>query len=70
MAASARNNGDLVSGAVLAALGIFVVMEARHWDYLAPEGPGPGFFPMWYGIVMLLLSLALVRGMGIHWRRD
>jgi putative tricarboxylic transport membrane protein len=62
MAAPARSNGDLMSGAVLAALGAFVVIEARHWDYLMPEGPGPGFFPMWYGIAMIALALGLVAG--------
>lgn len=57
-----RMNGDLVSGAVLAGLGAYVVLEARHWDYLAPEGPGPGFFPMWYGVALVVLSLLLVAG--------
>jgi len=60
MATPARNSGDLISGAVLAGLGILVVMEARRWDYLAPDGPGPGFFPMWYGIAMIALALGLV----------
>jgi putative tricarboxylic transport membrane protein len=36
------------------------VVEARQWDYLGPEGPGAGFFPLWYGIAMVVLSLALV----------
>ena len=62
MAPPARNNGDLISGGVLAALGVFVVIEARHWDYLSPEGPGPGFFPIWYGIALIALSLALIAG--------
>jgi putative tricarboxylic transport membrane protein len=53
-------NGDVVSGAVLAGLGVFILIEARRWDYLAPEGPGPGFFPMWYGIALIVLSLFLV----------
>lgn len=52
--------GDVVSGAVLAALGAYIVSEAWHWDYSTAEGPGPGFFPMWYGIAMVLLSLLLV----------
>lgn len=52
--------GDLVSGAVLTGLGIYVVLQARGWDYLAPDGPGPGFFPMWYGIALITLSLALM----------
>ncbi len=51
---------DLWSGLVLAALGIFIVMEARQWDFLTSDGPGPGFFPVWYGIAMVVLSVALV----------
>ena len=53
-------NGDIVSGAVLAALGIYVILESRQWEYLGPDGPGPGFFPMWYGIGLVVLSAALI----------
>lgn len=52
--------GDLWSGVVLAALGGFVISEARQWEYMTAEGPGPGFFPLWYGIAMVLLSLVLI----------
>ena len=52
--------GDIVSGAVLAGLGIFIILEARGWDYLGMEGPGPGFFPLWYGMLMVALSLLLI----------
>ena len=52
--------GDFWSGLVLAALGAWIVSEARGWDYMTDEGPGPGFFPMWYGSLMVVLSLALV----------
>jgi len=63
MAVSGRiNDGDVWSGGVLAALGVYVVLEARQWDYLTPEGPGPGFFPMWYGIALVALSLLLIVG--------
>ncbi len=54
--------GDVVSGAVLAALGVFIISEARQWTYSNPDGPGPGFFPLWYGIAMVLLSLMLIAG--------
>ena len=57
-----RTNGDLISGAVLTSLGIYVIVEARRWDYLAPDGPGPGFFPVWYGIALVALSLVLMIG--------
>jgi len=53
-------SGDIVSGAVLAGLGVFIIIEAKGWEYLGPDGPGPGFFPLWYGIAMIALSLLLV----------
>jgi putative tricarboxylic transport membrane protein len=52
--------GDVVSGAVLAALGVYIVSQAWRWEYSTAEGPGPGFFPMWYGAGMVVLSLMLV----------
>lgn len=60
MAQSKWMKGDVVSGAVLAALGAYIVSEAWRWDYSTVEGPGPGFFPLWYGAAMMLLSLVLV----------
>ena len=55
-------NGDFWSGLALAALGTYIVSTARGWAYMAEDGPGPGFFPIWYGGVMVVLSLALVAG--------
>jgi len=55
-----RSTGDLWSGLALAALGTYVIVQALQWDYLTPEGPGAGFFPLWYGMAMLALSAALV----------
>ena len=51
---------DFWSGLALAALGAYIVVEAAQWEYLGPDGPGPGFFPLWYGIAMAALSLGLV----------
>jgi putative tricarboxylic transport membrane protein len=45
---------------VLAGVGIFIIVEARGWEYLGPDGPGPGFFPLWYGVCMVVLALLLV----------
>jgi putative tricarboxylic transport membrane protein len=55
-----KNTGDIVSGAVLAGLGVFIIVEAKGWEYIGPDGPGPGFFPLWYGIAMVALALLLV----------
>jgi len=51
---------DFCSGLALAALGGYIIAEAWQWDYLVPDGPGAGFFPLWYGIAMVALSGALV----------
>ena len=53
-------SGDFWSGLALAALGGYIVYAARGWEYLGQDGPGPGFFPLWYGIAMLALSLLLI----------
>lgn len=70
---------DLWSGLALAGLGVYIVVQAWQWEYLGPDGPGPGFFPLWYGAAMLLASGALVassvlrrdgtRRAAIEWRR-
>ena len=59
---SFARGGDFWSGLALAALGTFIVVQARAWDYRTEEGPGPGFFPVWYGAIMVVLSLLLVAG--------
>lgn len=64
---------------MLAGLGLYIVVEARRWDYLGVDGPGPGFFPWWYGVAMIALGLLLVaskiarrgtpaREHGVEWR--
>ncbi|MCB4771584.1 tripartite tricarboxylate transporter TctB family protein [Ancylobacter sp. Lp-2] len=43
-----------------ALLGLWVMWQARDLVYYTPVGPGPGFFPMWLGGVLGLLSLAIL----------
>ena len=73
-----RKPGDLWSGVALAALGLYIIIQAGQWEYLGPEGPGPGFFPLWYGVAMLALSALLIvshlrrgyaRGNAIDWTK-
>ena len=52
-------NADLWSGLALAALAGYIIVQASGWDYMGPDGPGPGFFPLWYGIAMAALSAGL-----------
>ena len=51
---------DFWSGLVLGGLGAYIVVQGSRWEYLGADGPGPGFFPVWYGIAMAGLSLLLV----------
>lgn len=60
MGEKSRRAADLWSGLALAALGAYIISQAWQWDYLGPDGPGPGFFPMWYGVAMAALSGFLV----------
>jgi putative tricarboxylic transport membrane protein len=51
---------DLWSGLALGGLGAYIIVQASRWEYLGADGPGPGFFPLWYGIAMVALSLLLM----------
>ncbi|HEY7239502.1 MAG TPA: tripartite tricarboxylate transporter TctB family protein [Burkholderiales bacterium] len=53
-------DADLWSGLALAVLAGYIILQASRWDYTGPDGPGAGFFPLWYGIAMLVLAAALV----------
>ena len=53
-------NGDAISAALLAGLGGYILIEARQWAYMSPDGPGPAFFPTWYGIGLIALSLVVI----------
>ena len=62
---------DFWSGLALAALGAYIVAQACGWDYLTDDGPGPGFFPLWYGIAILACSAWLVvfgKSPGANWQ--
>lgn len=51
---------DFWSGLALGGLGVYIIVQAWRWEYLGSDGPGPGFFPVWYGIAIAGLSLALM----------
>jgi putative tricarboxylic transport membrane protein len=53
-------SADFWSGLALGGLGAYIIVQASRWEYLGADGPGPGFFPLWYGIAMAALSLFLM----------
>lgn len=60
MASSRTPKGDVVAGVLLAALGVYITTTATSWPILDAQGPGPGFFPIFYGVAMIAGSLLLI----------
>jgi putative tricarboxylic transport membrane protein len=54
------HRGDFWSALALAGLGTYTIVQARGWVYMSEDGPGAGFFPLWYGVALLALSLVLL----------
>lgn len=61
--------GDLLSGAFITALSLYIVAVSIPWGVYGSAGPGPAFFPLLYGGLMLVLGLALV-GRSLSGRRS
>ena len=55
-----KNKGNLISGACLAALGLYVISVASKLPYVSEVGPGPGFFPLWLGIGLMIFASYLM----------
>lgn len=53
-------DGDVIAGGLIAALGVYITTTAMRWEVMGPEGPGPGFFPVGYGVALVGLSLVLI----------
>ena len=53
---------DVVSGLFWLAVAIFAVVQGFALKLGALNRPGPGFFPFWGGVVLGVLSLALLVG--------
>lgn len=68
------DKSELACSVILVALGAFVVQQSLAWEYMTRDGPGPGFFPLWIGLAIIVLSLLyltlmaydMVRGEAVH----
>jgi putative tricarboxylic transport membrane protein len=56
----ACDKGNLAAGVVLAAFGVYVISVAVRLPYVSDVGPGPGFFPLWLGIGLVLFAGTLM----------
>jgi putative tricarboxylic transport membrane protein len=50
---------NIIFGTGLSLLGIYIVHQSLGWTVYERDGPGPGFFPLIYGGVMLVFALWL-----------
>jgi putative tricarboxylic transport membrane protein len=55
-----HDKANLVAGACLAAFGIYVITVAFRLPYVSEVGPGPGFFPLWIGVGLLIFAASLM----------
>jgi putative tricarboxylic transport membrane protein len=56
----ARDKGNLIAGGVLVLFGVYVISVAVRLPYVSEVGPGPGFFPLWLGIGLVLFAAGLM----------
>jgi putative tricarboxylic transport membrane protein len=55
----------VIAGTTLLLLGLWIIYTSLSWKYYTSLGPGPGFFPLWIGVLIaatgvLLAALNLV----------
>ena len=52
--------GDTIFAIICMGLSLWLILESLQFDYLSDFGPGPGFEPFWLGVMLALLSIALL----------
>jgi putative tricarboxylic transport membrane protein len=50
---------DRVSAALLFLFSVFVIFEARTLPYWTANAPGPGFVPLWLGVLLACASVGM-----------
>jgi putative tricarboxylic transport membrane protein len=55
-----RKKTDLISGVCIALFGVHVAVASSRLSYVSEHGPGPGFMPLWLGIGLIVLAVALI----------
>lgn len=55
-----KNKADIIAGVCLALFGAYVISVGSRLDYVSEVGPGPGFFPLWLGIGLVVFGTGLI----------
>jgi putative tricarboxylic transport membrane protein len=53
-------DANFLAGLSLNCLSVYILYTASRWTLFNSEGPGPGFFPVLYGLLMFGFSLVLI----------
>jgi putative tricarboxylic transport membrane protein len=51
---------DLIGGAVVLILGLAVIYFSSQLPYYSEYGPGPGFLPLWLGVVLTACAIFVI----------
>jgi putative tricarboxylic transport membrane protein len=51
---------ETAAATIFMLLGVLVIKSSTALIYMTDIGPGPGFFPLWLGILLIFLGLILV----------
>ena len=71
-AACGQKSAEIVVAAVILALGLLVVWDSmRLGSTWAPDGPRPGYFPFYIGLIIIVSSIAnIVRALAVPKAKD
>jgi len=58
--ATGKKKSDLITSIILLAFSAYLIIESLTMSINAEYGPGPGFFPLGLGIILAILSIALI----------
>ncbi len=51
---------DLIGGVVVLILGLAVIYFSSQLEYYSEFGPGPGFLPLWIGVIITLCAIYVI----------
>lgn len=55
-----QKRADIITAIVLIAFAVFIIVNAVHMKIMQQYAPGPGFFPLLLGILLIILSLGIL----------
>ena len=51
---------DLIGGVIVLLLGLAVIYFSSQLEYYSEYGPGPGFLPLWIGVVLIGCAIFVI----------